>query len=102
MPAGMVNPGVTLNDHMALVPHAHAHAYFAAADELACDASRHSPGKHVQLGGKFFLAKRLAKLGALTEQLDVAYVLLRAPPGADCWRLKSHATTKSGGATAST
>ena len=102
MPAGMVNPGVALNDHMALVPRAHAHAYFAAADELACDASRHSPGKHVQLGGKFFLAKRLAKLGALTEQLDVAYVLLRAPPGADCWRLRSHATTKSSGATAST
>ena len=78
---------------MALAPRALAHAYFAAADEIACDASRHTLARHPQHFGKDFLSHRLAKLGAPTEQLEIGYVLLRAPNGADCWRLKSHAKT---------
>ena len=43
VPRGVVSSQTPHNDHLALVPRSLASSYFDAADELACDASLHSP-----------------------------------------------------------
>jgi len=93
VPVGHVNPRVALNDHMAIVPRSHASAYFNAADDLSCDASRHSPGKRVNRKGGAFLPDRLRNLGIRVQAIDIGYVLLRGRFGAVCWRLKNQRPT---------
>ena len=92
VPFGMVNPSVSVNDQIALVPRDFASAYFDAVDDLSCNASKHS-GQVRKFSDKTFLLDRLRHTHAPLSRMDVGFVLLRAGIGAACWRLKSHKRT---------
>lgn len=95
VPVGMVNPGVALNDHIAIVPRELGAGYFDSADELSCNSSLHTRGLNGRLQSKpqTFWRDRLQALGLNMSQFELKYVLLRSGLGAECSRILSHKRT---------